>query len=88
MGPHPLQNHLSQLPRAKVGIMGISIPAGLRNEDFAACLVKRYLAIDTAGRARYSGAYFERNSCPVTSKIPRPASVTCEEESVLSIFGR
>jgi hypothetical protein len=26
--------------------------------------------------------------CPVTSKIPRPASLTCEEESVLSIFGR
>ena len=26
--------------------------------------------------------------CPVTSKIPRRASLTCEEESVLSIFGR
>jgi hypothetical protein len=29
-----------------------------------------------------------RLSCPVTSKIPRRASLTCEEESVLSIFGR
>ena len=40
--------------------MAIYIPARLRAEDFAACLVKRYLATDTAGRARYSGAYFER----------------------------
>ena len=41
--------------------MTISIPARLRNdEDFAACLVKRYLAGDPAGRAIYSGAYFER----------------------------
>jgi hypothetical protein len=57
----PLQNHLSQLPRAKGGIMGINIPRRLRNEDFATCLVKRYLAPDPAtGRARYSGAYFER----------------------------
>jgi hypothetical protein len=41
--------------------MAIDIPARLRDEDFAACLVKRYLAPDPAtGRARYSGAYFER----------------------------
>jgi hypothetical protein len=41
--------------------MGIDIPDRLRDEDFATCLVKRYLAPDPAtGRARYSGAYFER----------------------------
>jgi Family of unknown function (DUF6308) len=40
--------------------MAIDIPARLRDEDFATSLVKRYLATDTAGRARYSGAYFER----------------------------
>jgi hypothetical protein len=41
--------------------MPISIPARLRDdEDFAACLVRRYLATDTAGRARYSGVYFEQ----------------------------
>lgn len=39
--------------------MAISIPSRLRNEGFATCLVKRYLATDTAGRAHYSGAYFE-----------------------------
>jgi Family of unknown function (DUF6308) len=41
--------------------MAIDIPGRLRDEDFATCLVKRYLAPDSAtGRARYSGAYFER----------------------------
>jgi len=40
--------------------MAVYIPARLRDEDFATRLVKRYLATDTAGRARYSGAYFER----------------------------
>jgi Family of unknown function (DUF6308) len=40
--------------------MAIDIPARLRDEDFATCLVKQYLATDTADRARYSGAYFER----------------------------
>jgi hypothetical protein len=41
--------------------MAIDIPPPLRNEDFATCLVRRYLAPDPAtGRARYSGAYFER----------------------------
>lgn len=41
--------------------MAIDIPDRLRDEDFATCLVKRYLAPDsTTGRARYSGAYFER----------------------------
>lgn len=40
--------------------MAIDIPARLRGEDFATSLVKRYLATCTAGRARYSGAYFER----------------------------
>jgi hypothetical protein len=41
--------------------MAIDIPSPLRNEDFAACLVRRYLAPDPqTGRARYSGAYFER----------------------------
>lgn len=40
--------------------MAINIPPQLWNEDFATCLVKRYLAIDpTTGHARYSGAYFE-----------------------------
>lgn len=41
--------------------MAIDIPAQLCDEDFASCLVKRYLAADpTTGRARCSGAYFER----------------------------
>ena len=40
--------------------MAIDIPARLRDEDFATRLVKRYRATGTAGRARYSGAYFER----------------------------
>ena len=40
--------------------MTINIPGRLRDEDFATCLVERYLTTDTTGRARYSGAYFER----------------------------
>lgn len=40
--------------------MAISIPGRLRDEDFAICMVKRYLAPDAAGRAIYSGAYFEQ----------------------------
>lgn len=40
--------------------MAVSVPDRLRDEDFAVDLVQRYLAADTAGRARYSGAYFER----------------------------
>jgi hypothetical protein len=41
--------------------MAMYIPERLRDEHFATCLVKRYLATDPAtGRARYSGAYFER----------------------------
>jgi hypothetical protein len=41
--------------------MALDIPARLRDEDFATCLVQRYLGPDPAtGRARYSGAYFER----------------------------
>lgn len=40
--------------------MAIDIPPRLRDEEFATCLVKRYLATGTAGRACYSGAYFER----------------------------
>ena len=32
--------------------------------------------------------YTTLDSCPMTSKIPRCTSLTCEEESVLSIFGR
>jgi hypothetical protein len=41
--------------------MDIDIPDKLRDEAFAASLVTRYLAPDPAtGRARYSGAYFER----------------------------
>jgi hypothetical protein len=62
--PHPLdplQNHLSRLAATKGIAMAINIPPELGNEDFAACLVKRYLSTDPAtGRARYSGAYFER----------------------------
>ena len=40
--------------------MAINLPAMLRNADFSTCLVKRYLATDAEGRARYSGAHFER----------------------------
>jgi hypothetical protein len=41
--------------------MTINIPGRLRDDDLATCLVKRYLAPDSAtGHARYSGAYFER----------------------------
>ena len=41
--------------------MAIDIPAQLYDEDLASCLVKRYLAADPGtGRARFSGAYFER----------------------------
>ena len=42
------------------GVMAVFIPARLRDEDFATSLVRRYLAAGTAGRARYSGAHFER----------------------------
>ena len=42
-------------------MMAIDIPDRLRVEEYATCLVKGYLAPDPAtGRARYSGAYFER----------------------------
>jgi hypothetical protein len=41
--------------------LAIDIPGRLRDEDFATCLVRRYLARDRAtGRALYSGSYFER----------------------------
>lgn len=40
--------------------MTIDIPGELRDEEYATRLVKRYLATDSAGRARYSGADFER----------------------------
>jgi hypothetical protein len=40
--------------------MTIDIPGELRDEEYATGLVRRYLATDSAGRARYSGAYFER----------------------------
>jgi len=40
--------------------MVIQVPGELRDEKYAARLVRRYLATDSAGRARYSGAYFER----------------------------
>jgi hypothetical protein len=41
--------------------MCIDIPGGLRDEDAATRLVEAYFADDPAtGRARYSGAYFER----------------------------
>jgi hypothetical protein len=40
--------------------MTINIPGELRDEEYATQLVRRYLATDRAGRARYSGAYFER----------------------------
>jgi hypothetical protein len=42
------------------GAMTISIPGELRDEEYATRLVTRYLATDSAGRAQYSGAYFER----------------------------
>jgi hypothetical protein len=41
-------------------VIAVFIPVRLRDEDFATCLVRRYLAVSTAGRAHYSGAYFER----------------------------
>ena len=41
--------------------MAISIPPRFRDDEaFATDLVKRYLATDATGRARYSGAHFER----------------------------
>lgn len=41
--------------------MCIGIPDELRDEDVAVGLVREYFADDPAtGRARYSGAYFER----------------------------
>lgn len=40
--------------------MAIDVPGELRDEDLATGLVAAYLATDSAGRARYSGAYFER----------------------------
>ena len=40
--------------------MAINIPPRLRDENFGTCLVKRYFATDTAGRAYYSGAHFEQ----------------------------
>lgn len=40
--------------------MAIIVPPVLRNADFAACLVRRYFALDGDGRPRYSGAHFER----------------------------
>jgi Family of unknown function (DUF6308) len=45
---------------AKEGTMAVSFPGRLRDEDFATCLVKGYLATDAVGRARYTGSYFER----------------------------
>ena len=53
--PHPLDplnKHLSQLRRAKGDTMAIDIPARLRDEDFATCLVKRYLAPGPRNRPR------------------------------------
>jgi hypothetical protein len=42
-------------------VMAINIPHEFDDEDFAACLVRRYLWTDpTTGRARFSGAHFER----------------------------
>ena len=40
--------------------MGIDIPERLRDEDTAVGLVRRYFEAGPDGRARYSGAYFER----------------------------
>lgn len=40
--------------------MCIGIPGKLRDVGFASGLVEAYFAEDAAGRARYSGAYFER----------------------------
>lgn len=46
--------------RDRKDVMTIDIPCELRDEDRAARLVEEYFATDSAGRARYSGAYFER----------------------------
>ena len=40
--------------------MCIDIPDKLRDEDLATRLVEAYFSADGAGRAQYSGAYFER----------------------------
>src|SRR5580692_246097 len=51
----PLRNHLSQFRCAKGDMMALDIPGRLRDDDFAVCLVKRYLAADPeTGRAHYS----------------------------------
>jgi hypothetical protein len=52
--------------------MCIDIPAELRDEDVAVGLVREYFADDPAtGRARYSGAYFERLGGVVTGRRSR-----------------
>lgn len=51
--------------------MAIYLSASLRDADIATCLVKRFLASAAAGRARYSGAYFER----IGSRGNRPETV-------------
>lgn len=40
--------------------MTVDIPRKLRDEEYGTHLVKCYLATNSAGRARYSGAYFDR----------------------------
>jgi hypothetical protein len=51
--PHPLdplQSRPSRSLRTSGGAMAINIPARLRDEDFATCLAKRYLAPGPATR--------------------------------------
>ena len=49
---------------------------------------RRRLPASSACRLACCQAGPPRQRCPVTSKIPRRASLTCQEESVLSIFAR
>jgi hypothetical protein len=79
--PHPLdplQSRPSRLPRANGGAMAINIPARLRDEDFATCLVKRYLAPTpqrgahaTPARTLNGWAVAETGQKPPASSPPR-----------------
>ena len=55
-----------------------------------ACRPSDGLDVEPTARA-HEGSHERAASmvrCPVTSKIPRRASLTCQEESILSIFAR
>lgn len=54
--------------------MAINILPRLRDENFGTCLVKRYLATDTAGRAYYSGARISSRSAEAGTGRKSPTS--------------